>query len=318
MSGDNIGALPTPKAKKGYVFAGWYRYGYKVKSNDVVYENMTLRAKFVSAKKIVAPQHLYVRARKEYLNLENGGEYIQYSIRPYSPVESRVTWTSSDKSVATVDKDGQMIPHKVGVTTITGKLRNGVKTSFKVQVWSYEDEDFYYDDIQANRTKLNIAQGQYRKITLNHAGPSGDITWESFDKDIATVNSVGVVRAKKQGMTYLICTDEDGMLVDKCKVTVGPKISSTYLRSVSGGKRSVNVKWKARPGKVGGYQVRISKNRHFTKCTYKTVKGSRSGSTKISKLSRKTKYYVSVRTYSIIKGNKFYSGWSKAKAVRTR
>lgn len=198
------------KAKKGYVFAGWYRYGYKVKSNDVVYENMTLRAKFVSAKKIVAHQHLYVRARKEYLNLENGGEYIQYSIRPYSPVESRVTWTSSDKSVATVDKDGQMIPHKVGVTTITGKLRNGVKTSFKLQVWSYEDEDFYYDDIQANRTKLNIAQGQYRKITLNHAGPSGDITWESFDKDIATVNSVGVVRAKKQGVTYLICTDEDG------------------------------------------------------------------------------------------------------------
>ena len=49
-----------------------------------------------------------------------------------------------------------------------------------------------------------------------------------------------------------------------------------------------------------------------------TVKGYKKTTRKISKLKAKKKYYVQVRTYKIVKSKKYYSSWSKKKAVKTR
>ena len=50
---------------------------------------------------------------------------------------------------------------------------------------------------------------------------------------------------------------------------------------------------------------------------YKTA-GKKSSSKKITKLKKKTKYYVQVRTYTISKNVKYYSKWSKKKVVKTK
>lgn len=44
----------------------------------------------------------------------------------------------------------------------------------------------------------------------------------------------------------------------------------------------------------------------------------KSSSKKITKLKKKTKYYVQVRTYTISKKVKYNSKWSTKKAVRTK
>ena len=50
----------------------------------------------------------------------------------------------------------------------------------------------------------------------------------------------------------------------------------------------------------------------------KLVKKSKTTSLKVSKLKGGKKYYVQVRTYKKVGKAKYYSDWSKAKAVKTK
>lgn len=99
--------------------------------------------------------------------------------------------------------------------------------------------------------------------------------------------------------------------------------SKNYVKSfrVSKGKKSFTAKWKKQSKnnrkKFSGYQIRYAKNNKMTGAVYKNVSKS-SKSKKIRKLSKKTTYYVQVRSYTYSKGVKYYAGWSKVKAVKTR
>ena len=48
-----------------------------------------------------------------------------------------------------------------------------------------------------------------------------------------------------------------------------------------------------------------------------TVKGYKKTTGKVKKLKGGKKYYVKIRTYKTIKGEKYYSTWSKAATVKT-
>ena len=95
------------------------------------------------------------------------------------------------------------------------------------------------------------------------------------------------------------------------------------IKTPSRSKTWIKVKWKAQKSKMSksritGYQVQYSTYSNFANAKYKTVKGYTKTSKKITGLSRKTKYYVRVRTYMTVKGVKYYSNWSKTKAVKTK
>ena len=51
---------------------------------------------------------------------------------------------------------------------------------------------------------------------------------------------------------------------------------------------------------------------------YSTIKSTKITSKTIKKLKANKKYYVQVRTYKLVKGDRYYSAWSKIKSVRTR
>ena len=62
-----------------------------------------------------------------------------------------------------------------------------------------------------------------------------------------------------------------------------------------------------------GYQVIYSKNSKFTSA--KTYKIKNTYNKVTLKGTSKKKYYVKVRTYKVVKGNTYYSNWSKVKTV---
>lgn len=100
------------------------------------------------------------------------------------------------------------------------------------------------------------------------------------------------------------------------KPTVKVKASITKLKA---SKKSLTVKWKKPSAKnlkkISGYQVQISTKRSFPKAATKTYKvGKKSTSKKITKLRKKTRYYVRVRA---VKG-KNVGKWSKIKSVKTK
>ena len=71
--------------------------------------------------------------------------------------------------------------------------------------------------------------------------------------------------------------------------------------------------------RINGYQIQYSTDSKFKKGNKTiTVKGYNKTSKKISKLKAKKKYYVRIRTYKTVYKKNYYSGWSKAKAVKTK
>ena len=77
------------------------------------------------------------------------------------------------------------------------------------------------------------------------------------------------------------------------------------------------VYW-AQKGSATGYEIQYATNSKFTSAKKVTITNKKTDKTTISKLSGKKKYYVRVRSYTTVKGTKYYGAWSASKSVTTK
>lgn len=118
----------------------------------------------------------------------------------------KVTWSSSNKKIATVSSKGKVKAVKTGTATI--KARVGGKTySCKIKV----------EPPSISKTKLTITKGKTYTLKMN--GTKQKVTWSSSNKKIATVTSKGKVTAVKAG-TVTIKAKVGSSETYSCKVTV--------------------------------------------------------------------------------------------------
>lgn len=129
---------------------------------------------------------------------------------------AKVTWTSSNKKIATVTSKGKVTIKKTGKVTITAKTADGRKATVKLNATKKA----------VKVTKLTITGSKTMKVKekqtlkLKIAPATADnrkVTWKSSNKKVATVNSKGVVTAKKKGKVTITATAKDG---SKKKATI--------------------------------------------------------------------------------------------------
>ena len=77
------------------------------------------------------------------------------------------------------------------------------------------------------------------------------------------------------------------------------------------------VDW-AQKGSATGYEIQYATNSKFTSAKKVTITNNKTDKTTVSKLSGKKKYYVRVRSYTTVKGTKYYGAWSASKSVTTK
>ena len=77
------------------------------------------------------------------------------------------------------------------------------------------------------------------------------------------------------------------------------------------------VDW-AQKGSATGYEIQYATNSKFTSAKKVTITNKKTDKTTVSKLSGKKKYYVRVRSYTTVKGTKYYGAWSASKSVTTK
>ena len=77
------------------------------------------------------------------------------------------------------------------------------------------------------------------------------------------------------------------------------------------------VDW-AQKGSATGYEIQYATNSKFTSAKKVTITNNKTDKATISKLSGKKKYYVRVRSYTTVKGTKYYGAWSASKCVTTK
>lgn len=118
---------------------------------------------------------------------------------------------------------------------------------------------------------------------------------------------------------YSVTVTMKGKYTGKKTVTFRINPKGTAVQKLTKGRKQMKVTWKAQKTQVSGYRIQYSTSSKFKKDTHiKTVKSYKTKSLKIKKLKAKKKYYVRIQTYRTVGGIKYYSGWSKAKSVKTK
>ncbi|MHB8131814.1 MAG: Ig-like domain-containing protein [Mobilitalea sp.] len=110
--------------------------------------------------------------------LELGGWSGYVKTLKINDTTSIITWSSSNKSIATVSSNGKVTAKRAGSATITASF-DGIKFTSTVKV------------LKMSTKALNVKKGDTK--TLEIFGTTSAITWTSNKNSVATVSSDGTV-----------------------------------------------------------------------------------------------------------------------------
>ena len=150
------------------------------------------------------------------------------------PADGRqeVTWTSSHPEIVSVDSNGQVKALKAGkaVITATSKDNNAVTSVCRITVVPLVER------VELSETEITIALSAiYDPVyqlsaTCYPLEAIQDVTWESQDAEICTVDGNGLVTGISAGKTAIICTPKDNTgIMTVCYVTILPAANSVWI-----------------------------------------------------------------------------------------
>ena len=154
--------------------------------------------------------------------IEGESAVLSASVSPEAASDRAVAWSSSDRSVATVDKAGTVHGLRPGTATVTATAE-GKSGTCAVTV---KAKAVNVTDVSLDRTELTLAEGETETLTATVKPDNADnrkVTWSSDKTEIATVDGAGKVTAVKAGEAVVTVTTEDGGKTATCKVTVKAK-----------------------------------------------------------------------------------------------
>lgn len=117
----------------------------------------------------------------------------------------------------------------------------------------------------------------------------------------------------KGGKVNAIATEQALYALGEYRGDIPVKGTLSSVKKVTS--KSVKCTWKKQSG-VKGYHIRVATNSGFTKNVKNVYVTSSSVSKTISGLTKGKKYYVKVRAYNTVSGNKVYGQYSSAKTVK--
>ena len=174
----------------------------------------------------------------------NKGDSFKLDITK-NPTDTTVTgdvkWTSDNKKVATVDKDGNVTAVGAGTTTITARLE-GKETTCKVTV------KVPLESISMSETKKTVNKGDSfdLDITKNPTDTTVDAkaAWSSANAGVATVDQNGMVTAVGAGTTVITANLEGKETT--CEIVVKVPLESIEMSEkeislVEDGEAQLNV-----------------------------------------------------------------------------
>lgn len=147
------------------------------------------------------------------------------------------------------------------------------------------------------------------KVTVRY----GDVTLaEGRDYTVSYSNNI------KVGTAAVIIKGLGNLYTGTAKKTFLIMPKGTGISKLTKKSKGFQVKWKKQAKQTKGYQIQYSTSKTFKKAKTKTINQVKTTSMTISKLKKEKTYYVRIRTYKMIKGKRYNSGWSKIKKIKTK
>lgn len=127
--------------------------------------------------------------------------------KKYSESYNKVTWKSSDDSIASVDKNGKVSVKQAGDVTITATLSvSGKKAEYKIK--GYIAAESLTTD--AESYQLKVGETAKINITVSPVESTEEIEWISSDEDIVIVSSDGTIEGIDVGEAEITAITESG------------------------------------------------------------------------------------------------------------
>ena len=174
------------------------------------YNGLTAQC-IVTVKK--APESIAIN--KTAMNIAVGQDITLTSSLTPSDAYTYCSWSSSDKSIASVSSNGKVTGVKVGTAVITVKTSNGKTATCNVTVKKAPTA------IALNKTAVTLNVGEKTTLTktLTPSNAFSTYKWKSSNTLVATVSSSGEITAKAKGTATITVTTFNGQKAT-CKVTV--------------------------------------------------------------------------------------------------
>lgn len=151
-----------------------------------------------------------------------------------------IKWSSENKKIATVNKNGKVTGKKGGTTKIIATAKDGTKATCKVTVATVKlNASSMPLQVGTSTKALKVASKTVKKDKVK--------SWKSSDSSIASVSKSGKVTAKKTGKATLTVTMKSGAKAT-CKVTVQNEKVTTKKLTLSKKKATLTVKQSVKLG----------------------------------------------------------------------
>ncbi len=161
------------------------------------------------------------------------------------PENKNVTWESDNDTVATVDASGIVTGKAVGTAKITATSEKDSKTdTINITV---EDKGIVASiEIAGGDQSIEVDGTVQLTVDFTFNDPADDIpanknvTWESDNDTVATVDASGIVTGKAIGEANITATSEKDSKTDTIKITVTDKGIVASIE-IAGGDQSIEV-----------------------------------------------------------------------------
>ena len=129
--------------------------------------------------------------------------------------EYTLTWSISDKYVATISQDGLLTGKSAGAADLKVKADNGVYAMLRVVVSEPKPSSV---SVSPSSVTLTEGQSRYLTATVYPSNASQLVTWTSSNANIASVSSSGKVTAVNAGTAIITAKTSNGKSAT-CTVT---------------------------------------------------------------------------------------------------
>ncbi len=166
--------------------------------------------------------------------VEGDTETLTASVLPDDATDKTVTWTSSEKGVATV-KDGLVSAISPGTATITAKAGD-VTAICNIVV---QKKIISVESVELDKTELSLFVDESATLTATvkpDDATDQSVSWKSSNEKVAKVSSSGEIQAIGVGKATITVTTMDGGKTASCSVEVKNRVESITITAPNGEK----------------------------------------------------------------------------------
>ena len=235
------------------------------------------------------------------------GYEVQYATNSNFTGAKRATITNNKTDKTTVSKLSANKTYYVRVRSYTnrnGKVYYGAWSDIKSIKTA--NNDITKATVSGISTKAFTGKAITQKIAVRY---NGKTLKSGTDYTVSYSNSkyVGTATVKITGKGSY-----SGTITKTFKIFPAKQ----EIKKLSAKSKGFSVTW-VKKGSATGYEVQYSTSSSFKNASKATITSKNTSSKTVSKLKSKAKYYVRVRSYTTVKGVKYYGAWSSTKTITT-